>query len=436
MRFLGIGDWNDLGDMYLRLAAAGHQVRVHVGDPLAHATMGGMVERVDRWQDSLPWIREAGTDGIVVFEDAKSGVLHDRLRAEGYQVVGGGALGARLEGDRAFGQEAMRAAGLRTAAVHAFDDYGRALDFLRRTPGRYVYKYNGDRFPSTHNYVGELDDGSDVAALLEHYRASWTGTDRPAFVLMQHVSGVEVGVGAYFDGERFLDAVCLDWEHKRFFPGDLGELTGEMGTLVTYRGSERLFTATLAPMAAMLRESGYCGYINLNTIVDDAGVWPLEFTCRFGYPGFAILDALHEDDWAGILTRLVRRDGRTIRTRPGWAIGVVLTVPPFPRFAAAGAGEAWASGVPIGFRSPLDDDDRRNLHLAEVASRDGRLVTSGVLGYLMVATGAGDTVPDAQRRAYALARKVVVPNVRYRDDIGKRFVERDEAELRRLGWLP
>jgi phosphoribosylamine--glycine ligase len=79
--------------------------------------------------------------------------------------------------------------------------------------------------------------------------------------------------------------------------------------------------------------------------------------------------------------------------------------------------------------------ERDRLHYAEVALEGGQLVTAGSVGYVMVATGAGATVPDAQRAAYALARRVHVPNVRYRTDIGDRFVREDEATLRRLGWL-
>src|SRR6202011_3193450 len=173
-------------------------------------------------------------------------------RREGFQVIGGGALGERLGKDSAVGPGAAHDARLRPARVHAFDGFDDAIGFVQRNPARYVFKLNGS-FSSTRNYVGELPDGSDVTAVLELQRREWTFIDRPSFVLMEHVAGVEMGVGAYFDGEAFLEPACLDWEHKRFFPGDLGELTGEMGTVATFDRSQLFFNRTLKQMTPLLR---------------------------------------------------------------------------------------------------------------------------------------------------------------------------------------
>jgi len=72
---------------------------------------------------------------------------------------------------------------------------------------------------------------------------------------------------------------------------------------------------------------------------------------------------------------------------------------------------------------------------AEEASRR-QLVTSGVVGYVMVVTGGGLTVRAARQAAYARAAAVCLPNGRYRLDIGERFISSDEARLQDLGWLP
>jgi phosphoribosylamine---glycine ligase len=432
MRFLGIGDYADLGDLYLRLMAKGHEVRVHVADPRSAETFDGLIERVDDWRTELRWIGAAGQDGIILFENADAGATQDALRRDGYNVIGGGAFGDRLENDRAFGQAILREAGIATVAAHEFDDFARAIEFVRRAPRRYVYKPNGSDVESMHTYVGEMEGGEDIIALLEINQRSWRKSRKPSFILMVHVSGVEVGVGAYFNGETFLDAVCIDWEHKRFFDGDRGELTGEMGTLVSYRGAGKLFAATLAKVAPWLERSGYCGYINVNTIVNDEGIWPLEFTSRFGYPGFAILDPLHDEGWDVLFSRMIRRDATGFATHDGYAVGVVLTVPPFPY--QAGYAEL-SKGLPILFRGRLSAEDRRHLHYSEVALVDGQLVTAGMVGQVMVVTGRGDSVEAAQQQAYALAERVVVPNLRYRTDIGDRFLRRDRAELERLRLL-
>lgn len=431
MRFLGIGETNDLGAMYHGLAAAGHQVRVFVGNPAARDVYGGMLDFTPDWQAELGWLREAGDQGVALFESASRGAAQDWLRGEGFQVIGGSALGDRLEAEREFGQQALRHFGLHTAATRTFAGYEDAIDFLRRHGGRHVLKFNGADSPRTRNYVGELDDAADMLALLTMYQAHQGAGSRPDFVLMAHVQGVEVGVGAYFNGQDFLRPACIDFEHKRLFPGELGELTGEMGTIVSYRGAQKLFNASLAQVAPLLRESGYCGYINLNMIVNEAGLWPLEFTSRFGYPGFAICQALHAEGWDAIFGRMLRRDGLQIATRPGFAAGVVLTVPPFPYSEGY---EALSKGEPICVRPGLTAADRAGLHFAEVARRAGQLVTSGISGYVGVATGTGPSVGAASQAAYRLARQVVVPNLRYRTDIGQRVRQHDLARLAALGW--
>ena len=431
MRVLGIGHHADLGDLYLRLVARGHEVRVFVGDADSSDILEGMLPRSPAWEQDIPWVR-ADPQGMVLFEGTGWGEVQDRLRGEGVRVVGGSALGDRLELERGFGQRMLADAGLPTAKTHEMVGFDQGIAFVTHSPGRYVLKFDGAGFASTRNYVGVLEDGKDLLATLKLQRARWQLEEIPRFVLMQHLRGVEVGVGAFFDGHVFLEPANLDWEHKRFFPGDLGELTGEMGTLVTYRGAERLFQATLARLGPSLREAGHVGYVNLNMIVNDEGTWPLELTCRFGYPGFAILSALHAEPWDVILGRL--SDGRHPRfeTHGGFAVGVVLTVPPFPY---PDGYERLSKGAPICFRDDTDEGDRVALHYGEVRMDGGQLVTAGQIGYVMVVTGRGDTVEEARRVAYARAAKVVIPNVRYRLDIGHAFEQRDRAELVRLGWL-
>ena len=432
MRILGIGEYCDLGDMYHRLVAAGHEVRVFVESSAAHDVFGGMLRFTPDWRADLHWVREAGEEGILLFESAVKGELQDKLRRDGYQVIGGSAFGDRLECDRQFGQDVLRGLGLRTARSHRYTDFGDAIEFVRASRMRYVFKSNGGDTLRTRNYVGELEDGADMIALLSLYRSQWREPDKPDFVLMEYVAGVEVGVGAYFNGTSFLMPACLDWEHKRLFPGDLGELTGEMGTIVTYRGAERIFDATLARMADRLRESGYCGYINLNLIANEQGLWPLEFTSRFGYPGYAICEALHNEPWDAIFRKMLRGESLELQTAAGFAAGVVLTVPPFPY--SHGYAEL-SKGAPISFRASLTQADRDCLHLAEVALRDAQLVTSGATGYVGVATGTGNSVEQARDSAYELARKVVVPNLRYRVDIGERVARHDLSRLQTLGYL-
>lgn len=401
--------------------AEGHEVRISVSEPLASGTMAGMVERTPDWRAQLDWVRAAGEDGVVLFEAVGFGALQDELRNEGLNVIGGSALGDRLENDRAFALKLLARQGLQIASVAEFSSVAEALSNLQARPRRCVFKISasaGDTF------VGALNDGSDVAALLK----AAAPPDGQRFILMDHVSGIETGVGAYFNGDAFLRPACLDWEHKRFFAGDMGELTGEMGTVATFEGSDALFDATLRPLEPLLREAGHVGYVNLNAIVNAAGIWPLEFTCRFGYPGFAVLEPLQAVGWAQLFGRMVARSAPVLDTYPGFSLCVVLTTPPFPY---SRHDVASAIGLPV----TVQDVDAKHLHLGEVGRAGGQLVTAGLYGWTAVVTGTGSTVAEAQAAAYERAARVQVANMRYRADIGDKLIAGELAQLADWGWL-
>lgn len=429
MRFLGVTDTCDLGALYLRLLAEGHEVKICINWPEARGTLAGMVERVDDWRAELPWVREAGRDGVILFESVSEGLgsLQDGLRRDGFNVIGGSAYGDKLENDRAYAQELLASLGFPAGHVWEFSSAAEADAFIAARPARYVFKLSGAEHSSGDTYVGQLADGRDVRAML---RAKLGTRSAAQFILMEFLDGVEMGVGAYFDGKKFLTPACLDWEHKRFFAGDLGELTGEMGTVATFERSHAFFARTLKLVEPHLAAHGHVGYVNLNTIVNTRGIWPLEFTCRFGYPGFAILSPLQRTPWGELFRAMVQ--GGELVTHAGFCTGVVVTTPPFP-YSRRQVDEA--VGLPVLFEGTRSAADDRNIHYGEVGLADGQLVTSGLYGWTMVVTGTGPTIGESRDDAYGRLSKVYTPNVRYRLDIGERLLAGDWDRLESLGVL-
>lgn len=438
MRFLGIGEYCDLSALYLRLMQAGHEVKVFVENPDYYGIYSGLLTFTKNWHDELEWICQAKSEGIILFESATKGIIQDALRQQGYQVIGGSAFGDNLEACREYGQQMMQKMDVQLAPTFKFNDFDAAISFINKSPKRYVYKNNHANSERTQNYVGMSVDGSDLIVLLQHYKnklyksklhESNQLSESTDFVLMEYISGIEIGIGAFFNGERFLQPACLDWEHKHFFCGDLGELTGEMGTVVTYRGAENMFNKTLLHLESHLKASGYCGYINLNLIANAQGLWPLEFSSRFGYPGYSICGALHQVSWPDLFKKLLQKTSLHFETHPGYAVGVVVNVPPFPYKYGY---NQLSKGLPIIFAPLFNDFDHFNFHLSEVALVNDQLITSGVTGNIGTAIAVSDSVEGAQKAANELAAKIIVPNVRYRQDIGTKLIKHELQQL--IDW--
>lgn len=266
MKFLFVSPEALSLDLAYRIVQEGHEVKFCVQSETEKDVGDGFVEKADRWEDHVSWAE------VIVFDDIGFGRAADKLRAEGKKVVGGSAYTDRLESDREFGQNELARAGVSILQSRTFSDFEEAIKFVQANPSRYVIKPSGKAQNDKELlFVGQEADGNDVINVLAHYKKHWSSKIR-VFQIQQFASGVEVAVGAFFNGKDFVKPINVNFEHKRLFPGDIGPSTGEMGSLIFWTHQSSIFGLTLEKMKQQLVESGYVGYIDINCIANGTAI--------------------------------------------------------------------------------------------------------------------------------------------------------------------
>jgi len=283
-KFLFVSYEGLIADIAWQVIKEGHEAKFWVQDAAVQEVADGFVPKAKDWRKEVDWA------DVVVFDDVLGGMgtMAEELRNAGKPVVGGSPYTDRLEEDRAFGQQELKAAGVPIIPQENFTSFDQAMKYVRDNPNRYVIKPSGEAQNNKRLlFVGEEEDGRDVIQVLEDYKRHLSDTVKE-FQLQRRIVGVEVAVGAFFNGKEFVTPVCVNFEHKKLFPGDIGPATGEMGTSMFWTGPNRLFNATLKKMEARLAQARFSSYIDVNCIVNSNGIYPLEFTSRFGYPAISI----------------------------------------------------------------------------------------------------------------------------------------------------
>jgi phosphoribosylamine---glycine ligase len=282
-KFLFVSITGLISDIAWQVVKEGHEVRYCIEGEKERDIADGFVPKVRNWEREVDWA------DVIVFDDTLGqGEKAQALRASGKLVVGGTPYTDRLEDDRSFGQEELKKEGINIVPYRDFDDFDDAISYVKENPERYVIKPSGAAGNVKRRlFVGDEDDGQDVIRVLEAYKKSFPDEIRQ-FQLQRRVTGVEVAVRAFFNGKEFIYPLNVNFEHKKLFPGNIGPSTGEMGTAMFWSGPNILFNSTLKKMEAKLASEGYVGYIDLNCIVNGNGIYPLEFTARFGYPTISI----------------------------------------------------------------------------------------------------------------------------------------------------
>lgn len=417
--FLFVTDGEDVDFLFLKIKEEKHSIRIFSSSRSPQRSLQGMIkakEWVDHWKDHIDWA------DIIVFDGEKWGKHADQLRARGHIVVGGSRYTDQLERNREFGQQELQKSGVPILQEKEFSRLPEVIRFIRENPGRYVLKpYDTHDMDTT--MVGSFHDGSDLVALLSQHKKQFTFKK---YILQQYADGVELAIGAFFNGKDFLSPINLNCEHKRLFPGDQGPLTWEMGTIVHYTDRKNaLFQRLLLPLTYKLRASGYRGYIDVNCIVNKEGIHPLEFTCRFGFPISTILWEGNTRNAADVLWAIGSGNRTQWSPVKGNSVGVVVVMPPFPYDDEEE--EKKYSGTPVLITRPT-----RGLYWCDVERKRGQLVTNDFCPLIVVAHGT--TMDSARKKVYQRLKNVSIENMYYRDDIGEKW-ERQSRLLKRWGYL-
>ena len=423
MKFLFVTDESLSVDLAWQLKKEGHEVKMYCHSQGEKDVGLGFFEKVDEWEPLKDWA------DVIIFDDIEFGSKAEQLRSEGKLVFGGSTYTDKLELDREFGQSELSQTGVDILPSWNFTSFDAAIDMVKNHPDRYVLKPSGKAQNEKELlFIGQEADGKDVVQVLEHYKANWSKKIKE-FLIQKYAEGVEIAVGAFFNGKDFVLPLCVNFEHKRLFPNDLGPSTGEMGTSIYWTKTNPVFDRTLLKMKEKLAASKYVGYIDINCIANGKGIWPLEWTSRLGYPTISIQMEGITSEWGTLIYELAQGKDAQLKAKKGYQVGVVVTIPPWP-FQDDKAFKKYSEGATILFRRQSLD----GIHIGEVKLEEGDWHIAGNSGYALVVTGSGATMPDAIEEAYKNVRNVMIPNMFYRNDIGHRWT-RDSDMLLSWGYI-
>jgi len=196
-----------------------------------------------------------------------------------------------------------------------------------------------------------------------------------------------------------------------------------------WSGPNKIFNCTLKKMEPVLRKERYVGYIDINCIVNNNGIYPLEFTSRFGYPTISIQQEGMITPISEFFYDLSRGEVPRFKTRSGFQVGARIVVPPFP-FNDSKSFRAQSKDSVIIFKK----HNREGIHIEDVKLVNEEWVITGTSGVALIVCGIGSTMRQAQNQMYGRINNIIIPHMYYRKDIGDRWYE-DSDRLHNWGYL-
>lgn len=412
MNFLMVSKYGEGAGLLHDIELEGNEVELHIYNEKYKTVWDGLIKKTDKV--------EPKEDTVVIFDFSGMGKLADSLRKEGFPVVGASEFADKLEQDRMFGLNMMEKAGIKVPFTAEFDKFsvGEIKNFLKEhgDDGRFVFKPSGEGLPCFLTYCAS--DADDLIKWVE-YADKYFGKQIESFVLQEFKEGVCVSTEMWCDGKKFIRPANHTVEVKKVMNGELGPATGCSGNLVwaEFDETHRILREGILKAEKLVVEAGYVGPMDLNAVVNDDGVFGLEWTPRFGYDAMPTLIKMLKGGVGKFMSDIARGQGSRLDISDKMGAAIRVTIPPYPLDPTDVDDVEKVSpniGVPI---RGIPDDKKDCFYLYEVMEQDDELVHAVGIGVVADVIGFGSDAFEAFDEPYELLEELSLPNKQYRTDL-------------------
>ncbi|ROV61142.1 phosphoribosylamine--glycine ligase [Vibrio ponticus] len=345
----------------------------------------------------------------------------DAFQAEGLAIFGPTQGAAQLEGSKAFTKDFLARHQIPTAAYANFTEIEPALAYVREQGAPIVVKADGLAAGKGVIVAMTLQEAED--AIQDMLAGNAFGDAGSRVVIEEFLDGEEASFIVMVDGENVLP-MATSQDHKRVGDKDTGPNTGGMGAyspapVVTTEIHDRIMEEVIYPTVRGMAAEGnpYTGFLYAGLMIDKDGTPKvIEYNCRFGDPETQPIMMRMQSDMVELCLAALDKKLDQVESKwdPRASIGVVLAAGGYP--AAYNKGDV-ISGLP-----QVEIEGEKVFH-AGTENNAGDIVTNG--GRVLCATALGNTVSEAQKRAYELAQQISWKGMFHRNDIGYRAIERE-----------
>ena len=346
----------------------------------------------------------------------------DAFNAVGLACFGPTQSAAALEGSKTFAKEFLSRHNIPTARYESFTEEHAAVDYLKEQPLPVVIKADG--LAAGKGVVIATTFAEGESAVQDMLSGNRFGEAGHKVVIEEFMEGEEASFICIVSGSSVLP-MASSQDHKAAFDHDQGPNTGGMGAyspapVVDEEMTQNILDKVIYPTVKGLEQEGmpYIGFLYAGLMIgSDKIPRVVEFNCRFGDPeAQPVLSRLKSDLVSHCLAAVEGRlDAEVVQWDARRCLGVVM--------AAAGYPEGYKKGARItGLQHSVEDTGV--FHAGTQLSSDGEILTSG--GRVLCVTGFGDSVYEAQQKAYERVSQIDWEGAWYRHDIGYRAVQREQ----------